>query len=95
LLWADGYLHTNDIGVIDSDGYLQITDRLKDVIKTGGEWVSSIEIEDLVMLHPAVAEAAVIGVRDDSGVSAHWRSSRSRRTRWRTPKRFAATWRDS
>ena len=65
MLWADGYLHTNDIGVIDSDGYLQITDRLKDVIKTGGEWVSSIEIEDLVMLHPAVAEAAVIGVRDD------------------------------
>jgi len=65
LLWADGYLHTNDIGVIDSEGYLQITDRLKDVIKTGGEWVSSIEIEDLVMLHPAVAEAAVIGVRDD------------------------------
>ena len=64
-LWANGYLHTNDIGVIDSDGYLQITDRLKDVIKTGGEWVSSIEIEDLVMLHPAVAEAAVIGVRDD------------------------------
>jgi fatty-acyl-CoA synthase len=65
ILWEGGYLHTNDIGVIDSDGYLQITDRLKDVIKTGGEWVSSIELEDLILRHPAVAEAAVIGVKDD------------------------------
>jgi fatty-acyl-CoA synthase len=64
-LWAGGYLHTNDIGVIDGDGYLQITDRLKDVIKTGGEWVSSIELEDLITRHPAVGEAAVIGVKDD------------------------------
>jgi fatty-acyl-CoA synthase len=64
-LWAGGYLHTNDIGVIDGDGYLQITDRLKDVIKTGGEWVSSIELEDLILRHPAVGEAAVIGVKDD------------------------------
>ncbi|HMN71064.1 MAG TPA: fatty acid--CoA ligase [Rhodoblastus sp.] len=64
-LWAGGYLHTNDIGVIDGDGYLQITDRLKDVIKTGGEWISSIELEDLITRHPAVAEAAVIGVKDD------------------------------
>ena len=64
-LRAGGYLHTNDIGVIDGDGYLQITDRLKDVIKTGGEWVSSIELEDLILRHPAVGEAAVIGVKDD------------------------------
>lgn len=64
-LWAGGYLHTNDIGVINSDGYLQITDRIKDVIKTGGEWVSSIEVEDLISLHPAVAEVAVIGVKDE------------------------------
>lgn len=63
-LWADGYLHTNDIGAIDGEGYLQITDRIKDVIKTGGEWVSSIEVEDLISRHPAVAEAAVIGVND-------------------------------
>lgn len=63
-LWAGGYLHTNDIGVIDVDGYLQITDRIKDVIKSGGEWVSSIEIEDLLSRHPAVAEAAVIAVKD-------------------------------
>ena len=63
-LWAGGYLHTNDIGVIDSQGYLQITDRLKDVIKSGGEWVSSLELEDLIFLHPAVAEVAVICVKD-------------------------------
>lgn len=65
MLWEGGYLHTNDIGVIDSDGYLQVTDRLKDVIKTGGEWVSSIELEDLISRHPAVSEVAVIGVKDD------------------------------
>ena len=46
-------------------GYLQITDRLKDVIKTGGEWVSSLEIEDIISQHPAVSEVAVIGVKDD------------------------------
>ena len=48
-LWDGGYLHTGDIGSIDADGYLQITDRLKDVIKSGGEWVSSIEIEDFML----------------------------------------------
>jgi fatty-acyl-CoA synthase len=63
-LWEGGFLHTNDIGVIDSDGYLQITDRIKDVIKTGGEWVSSLELEDLISRHPAVSEVAVIGVKD-------------------------------
>ncbi|MCO5399107.1 fatty acid--CoA ligase [Ralstonia soli] len=63
-LWAGGYLHTNDIGSIDSDGYLQVTDRIKDVIKSGGEWVSSLELEDLISRHPAVSEVAVIGIRD-------------------------------
>ena len=47
-LWEGGYLHTSDIGVIDGDGYLQVTDRIKDVIKTGGEWLSSLEVEDLI-----------------------------------------------
>jgi fatty-acyl-CoA synthase len=65
VLWEGGYLHTQDIGSIDPQGYLQITDRLKDVIKSGGEWVSSIEVEDLLVQHPAVAEAAVLGVKDD------------------------------
>jgi fatty-acyl-CoA synthase len=63
-LWAGGWLHTGDIGVIDDDGYLKITDRIKDVIKTGGEWVSSIDLEHLIMKHQAVAAAAVIGIPD-------------------------------
>ncbi len=63
-LWRGGYLHTGDIGVLDEEGYLKITDRLKDVIKTGGEWLSSLELEDLLLKHPAVAETAVIGVPD-------------------------------
>jgi len=63
-LWAGGWLHTGDIAVIDADGYLRITDRLKDVIKSGGEWVSSLDVEDLILRHDAVAEVAVIGVPD-------------------------------
>jgi acyl-CoA synthetase (AMP-forming)/AMP-acid ligase II len=64
-LWAGGYLHTNDIGVIEPNGYLRIVDRMKDVIKTGGEWVSSLQIEDLMEQYKGVSEAAVIGVKDD------------------------------
>jgi len=64
-LWAGGYLHTNDIGRIGADGYLMITDRLKDVIKTGGEWISSLELEDIIAHHEAVSEVAVIGVKDE------------------------------
>jgi fatty-acyl-CoA synthase len=63
-LWEGGWLHTGDIAVSDEHGYLKITDRLKDVIKSGGEWVSSIDLEDLILQHPGVAEAAVIGVPD-------------------------------
>ena len=62
-LTADGWFPTGDVGNIDEDGYLQITDRSKDVIKSGGEWISSIELENIAVGHPAVAEAAVIGVR--------------------------------
>ena len=58
----DGWLGTGDVGTIDPDGYVQLTDRLKDVIKSGGEWISSIEIENLAMSHPEVFEAAVIAV---------------------------------
>ena len=64
-LWAGGWLHTGDIATIDKEGYIKITDRLKDVIKTGGEWVSSIDVEDLLLIHDAVAEAAVIAVPDE------------------------------
>jgi fatty-acyl-CoA synthase len=59
----EGYFDTGDVGTIDRYGYLNITDRSKDVIKSGGEWISSIELENLAVGHPKVAEAAVIGVR--------------------------------
>jgi fatty-acyl-CoA synthase len=65
-LWRGGYLHTQDVGTLDADGCLQICDRLKDVIKSGGEWVSSLQLEDLISRHPGVAEVAVVGVADES-----------------------------
>jgi acyl-CoA synthetase (AMP-forming)/AMP-acid ligase II len=58
----DGWFPTGDVATIDPDGYMQITDRSKDVIKSGGEWISSIDLENIAVAHPAVAEAAVIGV---------------------------------
>jgi fatty-acyl-CoA synthase len=64
-LWAGGYLHTADIGNINETGYLKVTDRIKDVIKTGGEWTSSLQLEDIIAKHEAVQEVAVIGVPDD------------------------------
>ena len=64
-LWRGGYLHTGDVGVIDAHGYVKITDRIKDVIKTGGEWVSSLDLEDMILRVPGVAEVAVVGVPDD------------------------------
>jgi len=62
ILDEDGFFDTGDVATIDSEGYMQITDRAKDVIKSGGEWISSIDIENLAVGHPDVAEAAVIGV---------------------------------
>ena len=59
----DGWFPTGDVVTIDPDGYIQITDRSKDVIKSGGEWISSIDLENVAVAHPAVQEAAVIGVR--------------------------------
>src|SRR5258705_308626 len=59
----DGWFPTGDVAMIDPDGYMQITDRSKDVIKSGGEWISSIDLENIAVAHPAIAEAAVIGVR--------------------------------
>ncbi len=61
----DGWLRTGDVGTIDAHGYIQITDRSKDVIKSGGEWISSVELENELAAHPAVLEAAVVGVPDD------------------------------
>jgi fatty-acyl-CoA synthase len=64
-LWEGGYLHSNDVATMDPLGYVKITDRTKDVIKVAGEWVSSLELEDILGHHPAVAEAAVIGLPDE------------------------------
>jgi fatty-acyl-CoA synthase len=61
-LTEDGWFDTGDVAAIDGDGFMRITDRAKDVIKTGGEWVSSIDVENAAMLHPGVAQAGVIGV---------------------------------
>ncbi|MBM4246260.1 MAG: long-chain fatty acid--CoA ligase [Deltaproteobacteria bacterium] len=61
----DGWLRTGDVGTVDAKGFVQITDRAKDVIKSGGEWISSVELENAIMAHPDVVEAAVIGVPDD------------------------------
>jgi fatty-acyl-CoA synthase len=64
-LWRGGYLHTNDIGTIDPEGYLLVTDRIKDVVKSGGEWISSLALEDLISQYPGVSEVAVIGKPDE------------------------------
>ena len=64
VLWRGGYLHTGDIGTKDGNGVINITDRLKDVIKCSGEWLSSLELENLILEHPAVSEVAVISLPD-------------------------------
>ncbi len=63
-LWKGGWLHTGDIGTLDKDGYLHVLDRSKDVIKTGGEWISSLGLEDIILGNPGISECAVIGVED-------------------------------
>jgi fatty-acyl-CoA synthase len=64
-LWRGGYLHTGDLGYLDESGYLKVTDRVTDVIKSGGEWISSLLLEDIATGHPQVSEAAAIGVADE------------------------------
>ena len=64
-LWRGGWLHTGDVGVIDARRLLKIVDRIKDVVKTGGEWVSSLDLEDIILRMPGIAEVAVVGVPDE------------------------------
>jgi len=64
-LWAGGWMHTGDVATVDEYGYIQIVDRLKDLIKSGGEWIVSLELENLLSLHEGVQEAAVIGIPDE------------------------------
>ncbi|MDQ1537746.1 MAG: hypothetical protein QOE58_2139, partial [Actinomycetota bacterium] len=61
----DGWLRTGDVGSLTPNGFLQLTDRAKDVIKSGGEWISSVDLENALMGHPDVLEAAVVGVPDE------------------------------
>ncbi|GAB2793046.1 fatty acid--CoA ligase [Halomonas shantousis] len=63
-LWSGGWLHTGDVATLDGDGWLMIRDRLKDVIKSGGEWISSLALENRLSRHPQVTECAVIGIPD-------------------------------
>jgi len=58
----DGWLRTGDVVTVDEEGYIRITDRVKDLVKSGGEWISSVDVENVLVAHPAVREAAVIGV---------------------------------
>lgn len=64
-LWENGWLNTGDVGYVDDENYLMVTDRVKDAIKSGGEWISTLIIEDAVSQHPAVLECAAIGIPDD------------------------------
>ena len=63
--FRDGWLRTGDVGTLSADGFLTLTDRAKDVIKSGGEWISSVELENALMAHPAILEACVVGVPDE------------------------------
>ena len=64
-LWKGGFLHTGDVAFIDKNNFVKITDRIKDVIKTGGEWISTLELENLISKHSAVNEVAVVGIPDE------------------------------
>ena len=96
---ADGWFATGDVATIDPDGFMEITDRSKDVIKSGGEWISSITLENIAVSHPDVMEAAVIAAAIRNGMSARCCSScRARATRsirhrcWRIYEGKVAKW---
>jgi acyl-CoA synthetase (AMP-forming)/AMP-acid ligase II len=70
---ADGWFRTGDVATISDDGYMNITDRTKDLVKSGGEWISSVALENTLMAHPKILEAAVIAIPDENGTSVPWR----------------------
>ena len=72
---ADGWFRTGDVVTVDGEGYIRITDRSKDLIKSGGEWISSVQVENALMGHPAVQEAAVCRSRTRGGTSVPRRAS--------------------
>jgi fatty-acyl-CoA synthase len=64
-LWAGGYMHTGDMATVDGEGYVHVVDRLKDIVKSGGEWISSVDLEDIILLKEGISRAAVIAVKDE------------------------------
>jgi len=78
--FMDGWFRTGDVATIDAEGYIQIMDRTKDLVKSGGEWISSVDLENAIMAHPKVMEAAVIAVPHPSGRRGRWPRSRWRRS---------------
>ena len=88
--FRDGWLRTGDVGTLSPDGYLTLTDRAKDVIKSGGEWISSVELENALMAHPAVLEACVVGVPDERVGRAPARHRRAQGRRRRSTAERAA-----
>ena len=88
----DGWLRTGDVATITPDGYIRLVDRTKDLVKSGGEWISSVELENEIMAHPQVVEAAVIGgARTRSGASARWPAWWPRTAPSSTPTRCASS----
>ena len=85
----DGWLRTGDVGSIDELGYIRLSDRAKDVIKSGGEWISSVDLENALMAHDDVVEAAVIGIPDEQVGRAPARLGRGARGRHPHPGRAA------
>ena len=70
--FMDGWFRTGDVATIDAEGYIQIMDRTKDLVKSGGEWISSVDLENAIMAHPKVMEAAVMACCIPSGRSGRW-----------------------
>ena len=96
-LWNGSWLHTGDIASIDPHGIVEIKDRIKDVIKTGGEWISTLELESLISSHAAVRSVAVVGIPDEEGedlepqaIATHLQGfvDRGHITKWAIPRQI-------